>query len=767
MSSSDFGYKFLNRELNRSGNSPSPVSSPAQRSYWQGPLQRQTQADPDLSSAQPFPNAAGQLDWERSQVLPQVFDFLGRAGVDREILERGRNELADQQRQREEAAAERRRLRDFREGPTPAVEPQYLGDGYRGDVQRPITGLNKAITEALAVDEGAASKELVQGFQELTRTYPELIPLLQDQSQNQDQGRSTRIRGRDFTPYLQYADTEQMYSDPGDRAALYNRLGNTDTGKLYNFSEIESRYVSGDPQLQAAAREDLLEAGATPAELSAIETSAFQQNRPVIGGGGYTPLSDSDDARYISDRSRAFNDLVDRAYKSPAALRILQETYPGLEQRGNRNYGRSASFDYDLFDNVVMEPGADVDQYTVRVSKSRNPGRLLDLDDITGVSEDVEISRNALKFLRDFPVYSPQSISFMTAAPGESPSFQSNDDIPEDIRKRMQSFVMDESLSNNRAGSILENSPLDSSDLIERARSQGKDAQTSSYLRKAEPFIEARAALPNFRGLAYSGAGFGPVDQNSLQFAYVDTDGNMIPLQMMEADRPLRGSVRPRGEEFISTPALPANATPRYFASFLPGADRDAFTRLAGRVRAVPASLAPGASDLIPSAEAVNALYNKGPQAAGQQMALDFAAGIPLSAALVPVLSSPAVAPAAPGIGLGFLGVAGTEAANELTKQETGKSLAQRFQETMGAVSGDTSLVGTTDRGINPDSNPGREQARRELERVNTPPTIQASDWKAPDRSGENEIQRRLRLASEARQKDPWDFGVTELLFGR
>jgi hypothetical protein len=53
------------------------------------------------------------------------------------------------------------------------------------------------------------------------------------------------------------------------------------------------------------------------------------------------------------------------------------------------------------------------------------------------------------------------------------------------------------------------------------------------------------------------------------------------------------------------------------------------------------------------------------------------------------------------------------------------------------------------------------------MDRIVNPPTIQASDQTVPDRSGENFLQRRLRLAQEARELDSGDFGITELLFGR
>ena len=766
MTSSDFGYKFFERELNRiqglEAPEPAAAAEPVQRSLLYGPRQRQTQFNLDLSSARPFPGDAGQLDWRRSQVLPQVFDFLGRAGVDNEILERDR---AEQRRERDRA--QRRVLSEqtnrFPPGPTPTVYTQYLSpDRYNEYVQEPITGLNREISEAQRLDTIDTASELRRDFENLTRKYPELTSILQDRTQNQNQNRSRRIRGKDFAPYMEYVDTEQMYSDPGDRADLYNRLQNTETGKLFNFSEIESRYVSGDPELQSAARQDLLSAGATAAELSSIETPAFQQNRPVIGGGGYVPLSANEAAGYINDRSKAYNDLMARVYQDPAVLSLLRETYPGLIQQNNRGE-LAASFSYEDDGSIERYPGTNTDLYTAKIGKGRNSNFLLEIDDL---GSDVEVSRNALRFLRDFPVFAPQSISFMTGTPGSSPSFSAND-IPNDIRNQMQKFVMDKALSNNRAGTILENSPLSSDDLVDKAFSEGKNTSTSSYLRKADPFIKEKVSLPNFRGLAYSGAGFGPVDVNNLQFSYVDAEGNMIPVQLAESERPLRGSVRPRvtseGQKFVSTPALPANATARYYASLLPGVTPADINRIAGNIRRTPSSLLPGASDLIPSAEAVRRGYQEGPQAMGEQMARDFVAGLPVAATLAPILSAKFFTPFAPGVGLGYVTTAASESLNEIVKQQTNKSLLQRAQETAGAAGGDTTVIGRP-----------RQPIRQTPSTYVTPQITQMSpeavrqmNAQRDAQKNENELQRRIRLAGEARQRDPYDFGITELLFGR
>ena len=214
-------------------------------------------------------------------------------------------------------------------------------------------------------------------------------------------------------------------------------------------------------------------------------------------------------------------------------------------------------------------------------------------------------------------------------------------------------------------------------------------------------------------------------------------------------------------------PAVRPGAQPRYYSTLVPGLTPESLRMAGSRIRAVPASLLPGAADLIPSETAVRKAYNEGGAAALQQVAQDFVEGLPVSAALAPVLASPPVAPFAPVIGGVLVGAAGAEAANEIVAQETGKPLGQRLLETLGAVGGDTTQFGIDRGAFRVDSKPGRERLQREMDRIVNPPTIEASDQTVPDRSGENFLQRRLRLAQEARELDSGDFGITELLFGR
>ena len=48
-----------------------------------------------------------------------------------------------------------------------------------------------------------------------------------------------------------------------------------------------------------------------------------------------------------------------------------------------------------------------------------------------------------------------------------------------------------------------------------------------------------------------------------------------------------------------------------------------------------------------------------------------------------------------------------------------------------------------------------------------SPADVSRMEVERKAKQNENEFQRRVRLAKEARQSDPFDFGITEMLFGR
>lgn len=759
MTASDFGYKFLDRELNR--RRYDPANLPTGR---QGPRQMQTRYPASDEPGTPFRT---EREFRRSQVLPEVFDILGAREVDtalnRQDLYRG--------------AAERQRLRELEggpempmavTGPIPEVSPYRelnpAPRGYEEIVQEPITGLNRSIQQANQDYKLNRTAALVDKFENLVERYPELQQVLDYQRSMFDYNRP--IKGKEFgSQYTQFADIEQVYSDPIDRAKLYSRLKQTPEGSLYNFASIESDYASGDTSRQFKAIEDLLAAGATPDELAAIQKPAFQENRPVVGGGSYVDPSEDLNLAYIDKRANLYNDLVREAKKDPDIFGKLIDLYPGLSASGGKD--ELKFFAYDDEGKIIESDQYDENAYGVEVTKGSNYGMLAGKEQLP--DSDV-ISSNALRFLGNNPAFYPQSVSFKTSSPDEYMSYEPKD-IPDDILKYMNQFVQEVTFSDNRPGTLLTNEPIGNEDIVERLEEQGKTTETSSTLRKLEPFRKAGYGGPNLRGLTYSKAGFGPVSGQGLQTTYVDSKGRLVPLQLNPSDVTLAGRVRPRQTsrarlgEFEGTPTLPYKATPRYYASLLPGMTPETVNRIAGNIKRTPSSLLPGVSDLVPSAEAVRRGYQEGPQAMGQQMVKDFAAGIPISATLAPILSAPAVAPFAPGIGGGLMLSAGAEALNEAVKQQTGKGLGTRIQETAGAIGGDTRYFGTPkQRG---EQNLTLEQRlQRGLDQIENPPQItQGSEQ--PKSEAENFLERRLRLAKEARQSDSGDFGVTELLFGR
>ena len=396
------------------------------------------------------------------------------------------------------------------------------------------------------------------------------------------------------------------------------------------------------------------------------------------------------------------------------------------------------------------------------------------------------MSKNVLRFLRDNPAFNETALAFQTGAPGEGPNYEYVE-LPRELVRPVADFLNTGFFSNRRGGTLLSNSPMGNIDIIQEKEQLGNDESTSSYLRKEKQFADRGSDQPNIRGQAYAAQGFGPYSPGVGQYAYVDRAGQLIPLQPFPPEQPLVGKVTMTpGSPSGSTRSLPAGSIksqPRFYSAIAPFMTPDALNVMGRDLRVAGAglnalansrvggALLPGFADLIPTSTAVSRAYNEGAAAGGQQLVEDFLTGLPVSVAAAPVLASPAVAPLAPGIGAGLLATAGGEAVNELVKQETGKSLAQRLQETAGAISGDTSLVGSTNRSFAQDSNQGRARAAREMDRVDNPPQITQgeirSDNTGIDRAGENFLQRRLRLAREARQQDPGDFGITELLFGR
>lgn len=178
-----------------------------------------------------------------------------------------------------------------------------------------------------------------------------------------------------------------------------------------------------------------------------------------------------------------------------------------------------------------------------------------------------------------------------------------------------------------------------------------------------------------------------------------------------------------------------------------------AIPEVLSNVKRVPASLLPGAADLIPSPEAIRTGYAQGPVAMGKQMAQEFAQSLPTAAGMAMLLSTPAAAPFAPGIGAGLVGTAGAKALNEVVRQETGEGIVPKVRQ----------FLGTAPRtGVSAPTTQGAKPLVAEIK-----PLTAAQRQQMYKNQTRSEMQRRIDLARERFNPRKGEFGLSELLFGR
>jgi hypothetical protein len=745
----DYGYKFIDRELNRGRQSQSenlyrqsqsenlyrPANPPRQ-----GPqqMQRRFPLSPEASANMQYFDDA---DFITSSMLPQVFEALGRFGRDDVINEiRGRRRADARRADRTEPLidyAERVRPRET-ELPSP-FNPEFLGGGAYQDL---IPGLYNRVLMSNEKIKKIKTEEEVNRFRELIKKYPELDEFFRRPVENYGIAAS-RIDPKSFEKYKQYTDLEQKYSDPTVRKDLYSQaiksLGDDGYNLPQDLMEAEELYTSGDPKLQQAGREKMMNLGI---DIASIEKPAFQERKPIIGGGGYTTPEESDDIKYIRQRSKD----VRKVLRDMDPRVELESEFPGIN-KGEYHINTERTF-YSPTDFIDEIDPYDVDGYRVSVGRGSNLNRLEDLEELR---DDELVSRNVVRFLKDNPGYVPREVTFKIGTPGEEMSYMSYEDLPENMKRPIMRYVQEASMANRRAGSILQNSPADNADLFKKAREQGLDEKTSSYLRAAAPFESSNVRAPSIRGKAYTLAGYGPVSQRGGQITYIDKEGKAIPIQIQPPEKPLVGRVYVDDQGAFSRPAAPYSSQPRFYSTLVPGVTPDNLSNLAKDIRRTPSSLAPGIADLIPSAEAVRAGYEQGPTAMGKQMAQDFATGLPVSAALTPVLANPAVAPLAPGVGLGLVGSAAVEAANEAVRQETGEGIAPKLRQFLGTKK----RTGLADK---PYEMPKEQEPT---------PTLGIAEPRSGLQKFRDEIQFRTDLAGERFNPRRGEFGLSELMFGR
>lgn len=728
-----------------------------------------TSSSPVRSTTPPaLERSLSSREFFESQILPQVRAVIGSSGVhDAYILSQREANERDNLRRREEA--DKRTLERLRGTPVSRTiqlpEPiSYRGLGstnvFGSDTFQPgipgLFGQVGAINDKL---EELRKQRTVEAFNDLLTEYPELNRVLY--TDPDQRGRALRVRKEGFKPYLDYVDKEQVFSSPEARAGLYNEIIEDyksledNSGIIADLNDAlrtaEQDYTSGDPARQTAARQFLQNIIQDPKKLEAIETPSFRESRPVIGGGGYVPVKDNPLLKKINQRAQAFNNLYNQL-----GLRERQEiakVFPGLKAT-RESSGDKTGFRLDPDTREVSTADFDdPEAYAVEVNRYF-PGNV----SLEEIDEDIlgsQISKNALRFLADYPVTAKTDITFATREPGFREPGYGAKILPSELTNPVTSFVADTAFRNLRPGTVVTNNPLSSSDLLDKRIEEGKSTADSNVLRRLQPFIDANSELPNLRGLAYTSAGFGPVDSSGTQVSYVDEKGQAIPIQLGRPEGALRGRVAVsdlRGAS-VYVPALAASATPRYYAvDPISGAALGGI-ELLRNLRRTPSALLPGAADLIPSPEAVRTGYQQGPAAMGKQMAQEFVQSLPTAAAAAGVLATPLAAPLAPGIGAALVGTAGARALNEVVRQETGEGIVPKLRQAVGTAPR-TGFASPTS--VKP--RPLTAQVR---------PLTAAQQAEIVRQQNRNELQRRIELAQQRFNPGKLEFGLSELLRGR
>ncbi|NDG32598.1 hypothetical protein EB118_21310, partial [bacterium] len=446
-------------------------------------------------------------------------------------------------------------------------------DNVTGYIQKSIPGLKENLSKNLNDIRLERGKESIEELKKIIQEFPELKDLVYGVT---NENPRQRVKPEAFKPYTKYADTQQRISTPADRAALYNTIitsYNDPDLKRINADTLESAeklYVSGDPSSQETARLIIQQQGFEE-QLNKIQQNSFRPQRPIVGGGGYVEPYNSlepdvkDLVNRIDTRATKFNSALSKA-RSFLGSNLIEQQFPGLASSSS-DLPTEAAFNFDP-DTKEITPAAIGERgaYAVRVSpadpKSFLVKKLRDLYLSSGVS------KNVLKFLADYPVTGTASISFDTRKPYESwADYHAIADLPKEVTDKFEQFVRGRAMAGTRPGTLVSNSPLSSSDLLDERLREGETEDTSSTVRKLAPFKEKGQILPNLRGSAYMSGGFGPVLKSGNQAAYVDLEGNVIPLQPTQAELPLRGYITKRNERFnVEQDVLPLSSTPRYFS---------------------------------------------------------------------------------------------------------------------------------------------------------------------------------------------------------
>jgi len=618
---------------------------------------------------------------------------------------------------------------------SPAEMRNTLGDleqVSRRTGQLVIPELQNKVMESF--DEDALNR-----FAGALKQYPEMIPLLSNAPRT-----TAPVGGKEeISKYSKFIDLVQQVSDPKDRADIYNSLMTEGGVAQYDLAGIESDYTSGSTERQQRAIERLSQLNPEAGEkLSRVSSQAASTVRPLIGGGKYVGGDDPEAKELmnqIDERARvfkkAFNDL------SPKTKSRLFDKYTQSVDNPTELYVR---YNPDT-DEVTPAKINDIGEI-YGLSMTNSPPMMPSIADSRKFSGD-DISENALKFLAKNPILGTSSISFQTMSPEENRFTYDAKELPPPVSKAFTDFVSKNALAGMPPGTLVVNRPLQEFDLEEAAERKGG---ASSTFRKQQEVIGTPA---NKRGVSYQRGGFGPTQgTEQAQYAYINKEGTVIPLQLKPAETPIRGQLSfSGGQAKVNQSSLPKVKT-YYAIDPVMGAAAGAL-EMGRAIKRTPASLLPGAADLIPSPEAIQTGYKQGPAAMGKQMGREFIESLPTGAAFAAALSTPVLAPAAPGVGLGFIGSAAVRAANEVVRQETGEGIVPKVRQLIGTAprSGIASKTPLPNQPLTAEIKPLSDQSRTEMIR----------------RQNRNELQRRTDLVKERFNPRKGEFGLSEFIFGR
>lgn len=583
-------------------------------------------------------------------------------------------------------------------------------------------------------------EEAINRFAGALKQYPEMIPLLS----RAPKGEAPVGGKEEVSKYAKYIDSVQQVSDPKDRAAIYNSLMTEGGIPQYELAGIEFDYTSGSTERQQRAIERLSQLNPEAAEkLSEVSSQAASTVRPLIGGGKYVGRDDPEARKLMSridDRARVFKEAV--ADLSPQARTRLFDKYTQSVDNPTELYVR---YNPDT-DEVTPAKINDIGEI-YGLSMTNSPPMLPSLADSSTLFRDRDISENALKFLAKNPILGTSTISFQTLSPDENRFTYDAKDLPPAVSRAFTEFVSKNALAGMPPGTLVVNKPLQEFDLEEAAERKG---DASSTFRKQQEVIGTPA---NKRGVAYQRGGFGPMQgTEQAQYAYINKEGKVIPLQLKPAETPIRGQLSfSGGQAKVNQSSLPSNKT-YYAVDPVMGAAAGAL-EMGRAIKRTPASLLPGAADLIPSPEAIQTGYKQGPAAMGKQMGREFVQSLPTGAVFASALATPVLAPLAPGVGLGFVGSAAVNAANEVVRQETGEGIVPKVRQFIGTAPR-TNVAGKprmAEAPLTAEIKPLSAQGKTEMTR----------------RQNRNELEKRLDLVKERFNPRKGEFGLSELLFGR